>query len=91
MAGAGGIAVNRTKYPLMWSSYSDWGDGEELYSDTSKVLGRETENFLVVQWFRTFTIVARVQSMVREQKSCKSHSHAAKKKRRRRRGTNKAE
>ena len=81
--------MNRTKYPLMWSSYSDEGDGEELDSGTSKVLGRRTENSLMVQWFRTFTIMAWVQSVVRELKSSKSHSHAAKKKRRRR-GTNKA-
>ena len=34
----------------------------------------------MVQWFRTFTIMAWVQSVVRELKSSKSHSHAAKKK-----------
>ena len=39
----------------------------------------------MVQWFRTFTIMAWVQSVVRELKSSKSHSHAAKKKKKKKR------
>ena len=49
------------------------------------MLGRRTENSLMVQWFRTFTIMAWVQSVVRELKSSKSHSHAAKKKKKKKR------